>query len=322
MVFNNIVNTVQGFLPVLPGTLFGLGGQASGSSSQAAIQAKHAQEKTLQEQTELALKSAPTKEAYIQILAQKASYCNFKDKHPLTKSDHFTCPAYQVKKTISYPNGIKALVVISDVATESPMIVFRGTDTSNTSNVIDDLNVNIGEINCKAYAKELREEIEQLHKKHGRIHLTGHSYGGTVAERLAAEYPALICRCTTHNSPAAGKRVIKKFKKNVAKLPKGLSIPEIVKYRHAKDLPSLLGGKHLPATPGKSYTMGSVKDKISYLAAHSLNALSTGEKVAVDASAEKSLKKMAKKIEYLRKGSSALVPLFQFVNQVIKKMQK
>src|SRR5437867_2691674 len=113
MTFNNIINAVHGFLPVLPGTLFGLGGKAIGSSSQAEMQAKQAQEKKLQEQTELALKSAPTKEAYIQILAQKASYCNFKDKHALTKSDHFTCPAYQVQKTISYPNGIKAIVVVS-----------------------------------------------------------------------------------------------------------------------------------------------------------------------------------------------------------------
>ena len=325
MVFSNILNSIRGALPIFPHALLGYGGkivkdgvalvQGSSSTSSSSSASKEASQ---QERTALALKNAPTKEAYIQILAQTASYCNFPKKHALERSEHFACPAYQIKKTISYPSGIKAIVVISDDVSEPPIIAFRGTDTSNASNVIDDLNVNIGEINCKEYAKELREEIERLHKKYGRIHLTGHSYGGTIALRLAAEYPALILRCTTHNSPGPGKRVVKKFTKNVAKLPRHLSEPEIVRYRHAKDLPSLLGGKHLPTPLGKSYTMGSVADKISYIESHSLNGLSTGAKVAIDAPAEKSLKKMAKKIEKLRKGASILVPLFQ----LIKKVQK
>ena len=183
MVFSGILNSIQGVLPALPTTLLDFD-SASPSLPSAS---DHTREKVQREQTELALKNAPTQDAYIQILAQKASSCNFQDNHLLPKSEHFNCPTYQVQKTIAYPQGIKAIVVISDQASEPPLIAFRGTDTSNPSNVIDDLNVNIGEINCKTYSKELREELELLHKKHGRIHLTGHSYGGTVAQRLTAE---------------------------------------------------------------------------------------------------------------------------------------
>lgn len=225
--------------------------------------------------TRLALQNAPNKEAYLQVLAQQAVYNKHHDGHLFTTSNLFASPQYELKKTISYPEGIKMMFLAPDNPKEVPLILVQGTDFSNIHNVIDDLHENAGTLNLMRYKKEIVTEIELLEKNHGRIHILGHSYGGAIAQQLTSEYPSLICRCSSYNSLGVGKAIVEKFKSNVALLPPGCSKPEIVSYRHAKDLPSLVGKSHLPTDPNRRYTAGTVDDKISHTEAHALNTLST-----------------------------------------------
>lgn len=267
--------------------------------------------------TETALKMAPTKEAYFQVLAQDAVYRTWANGQALTPSEHFPNPGYRVEKTIQYPEGIRAISVISEQAKEAPLLIFQGTDLKNLDNLMDDLNKNIAELNCKKYKKELKGELKRLASTYGRVHLLGHSYGGTVAQRLTAKHPEFISRCSHYNSPAAGKKAAKKFQKSITKLAKNIAQPEIWSYRHAKDITSLLGGDLLPVTTGRNYTVGSISDAISYIGAHSALSLSTrGSALMANVSPDAQLKNIASFLEKARRGVGKATPLFKKISQL------
>lgn len=268
-----------------------------------------------QETVDLALKNAKTQEAYLQILAQQAVYVDYTNGHKLAQSKHFQHSEYQVKKTIRYPEGIKALVIVQEQGTAPALLVLRGTDVWNIHNIVDNLNPDIGGLNVKKYKEEFKRNLEKLSKLYGRLHVIGHSYGGTVAQRLTSYFPEYICRCDSHNAPGVGEKAIKKFEKKVKKLPKELTVPLVASYRHAKDVVSLLGGKHLPQNPGMSYTMGSVTDQISHIDAHSFNSLANNAKIEKDIKADSSVSKASSFIEACRKELRVVVPLYKALNK-------
>lgn len=257
---------------------------------------------------ELSLKSAPTKEAYLQILAQEASYYKWEKGYVLMPSEHFVNPLYEIENTIQFPEGIKAIAVIAEDPTEPPLLIFRGTDASNLGNLVDDIHKNIAELNCTKYEKELEAELERLATTYGRVHIIGHSYGGAVAQRLTAKHPHLISRCTYHNAPAAGRDVANEFRRNIAQLPANFTQPEVRSYRHAKDVVSLLGGEPLPTTRGRSYTTGMMGDYVPYIDAHSMNTLSTGAQVVADRAPDRELRRTANTLEGYRRQASDIIP--------------
>lgn len=266
---------------------------------------------------ELSLKSAPTKEAYLQILAQEASYQAWEKGYVLMPSEHFVNPLYQIENMIQFPEGIKAISVIAEDPTEPPLLVFRGTDASNLDNLVDDIHKNIAEINCTKYEKELERELERLAITYGRVHIIGHSYGGAVAQRLTAKHPHLISRCTYHNAPAAGREVADEFRRNIAQLPANFTQPEVWSYRHAKDVVSLLGGEPLPTTPGRSYTTGVMGDYVPYIDAHSMNTLSTGAQVARDRAPDRGLQRTANTLEgHRRRAGNIISPIYRRVRDL------
>jgi hypothetical protein len=56
--------------------------------------------------TELALQSAPTKEAYLQILAQNVCYHQWGDGYILPSSERFQMAAYKVQRHFHFADGI------------------------------------------------------------------------------------------------------------------------------------------------------------------------------------------------------------------------
>lgn len=261
---------------------------------------------------ELGLQSAPNKEAYYQILVQEASYLDWQDGTLLMPSDHFVNPLYEVKKTIEFPHGLKALVITSEDAEEPPIIAFRGTDAQNIHNLMDDVNEHIGEINCEGYARELASELEALALEHGRVHLIGHSYGGAVVQHLTAKYPQYVARCTYHNAPGCGEKLVRQYYDNLEQILPYMQAPVVVSYRHAKDPASLLGGPNLPADPHMAFTMGSIEDRITHIEAHSFNALSTGALVRPRHVTYPGLEAFARFAEEKRRELARIVPLYRF----------
>jgi pimeloyl-ACP methyl ester carboxylesterase len=206
--------------------------------------------------------------------------------------------------------------VASDDANETPLLIFRGTDPTNIHNLADDLHQHIGEMNCTRYARELEALVEESTLRYGRLHIMGHSYGGTIAQRLTAKFPHFIKRCTYHNAPACGHNVIQEYFRNIIQLPNNLPAPEVWSYRHAKDVASLLGGSPLPTDIGKNFTTGLVADTISSVDAHSFNSLSTGALLFPDMQAHPTVVEIAKQIEKMRKEASKVLPVYTRLRQI------
>ncbi len=259
---------------------------------------------------ELGLRGAPNREAYFQALAQNVSWVDYANGTLLAASDTPGIPRYRVQKTLQYPEGLKAMIVTSDTPGEAPLMIIRGTVVNNVHNVIDDLHYNIGTLNMDRHGRELARELELLAAEHGRVHVLGHSYGGAIAQHLTSRHPQLISRCSSYNAPGVGDNIVDTYFRNVARLPEGYPLPEIVSVRHAKDVVSLLGGEHLPESPGRAYTGGSVDDGISYIDAHSYNTLSTGAPHSTtDYRSHDYLRPVASSAERLREGVSRIMPL-------------
>ena len=260
---------------------------------------------------ELALKSAPNKEAYYQILVQDAAYLDWSDGTILMPSEHFVNPLYQIKKTIEFPHGIKALIITSEDSNEPPIIAFRGTNARNIHNLMDDLNTHIGELNCTEHERELENELETLAIEHGRVHIIGHSYGGAVAQRLTARFPQYIARSTYHNAPSVGESVVQEYRHNTAQITPFMDEPLVVSFRHAKDPVSLLGGSSLPTAPHCNFTTGTSQDRISHIDSHSFNTLSTGALVRPYHAVAPGLERFANFAEQRRRSLSQLIPLYR-----------
>jgi len=267
----------------------------------------------------LCLSTAPNQEAYDQILAQNCACCAFQKGEHLPLSSNYDCPQYIVRKTLYYPKGIKALILVPQdkAAGLEPKIVFSGTDIFNVHNVIDDLPKEIGSRNFPKFKHVLKSELEAINQEYGRAHVLGFSYGGTIAQRLTANYPALIARCTRHNSPGVGERKIEKFAKQISLMPEGLEKPKIVSYRHAKDLPSLVGGEGLPCDEGFNFTCGTTKDNLSFLEVHSFNTLSTGAHVKANATVPKDLKRFAKFLDCTRVSIHKVLSCIEKINSTV-----
>ena len=269
-------------------------------------------------QVRLGLEHAPNEEAYFQILAQSASYLRYNDGEILPVSQKFNCPAYRVKKTIAFPEGLRGLVLepVQKDPRVLPMIVFQGTDPSNIHNVADDTNKNIAELNCTKYRKELEREIEALAIGNDkRIHVLGHSYGGAVAQRLTALYPQLIGRCTYYNAPAVGAEMVQRYQSNISQMEKHIPRPHVRAYRHMNDVVSLLGGAALPTDPGFNLSCGRHRDGISFIAAHGMNTLSTGAPCIDNAQSSENIRKFAEFAERNRRNLSKIIPLYQLIRQ-------
>lgn len=256
-------------------------------------------EGTSKEVVQKLLELAPTEEAYFQILAQNGSYKKWETNDLLNPSLQYAGPAFRVEETFHFPHGISGAVLVA--AGHPPIIALRGTDPSNHHNLLDDLQENIGTLNCTRYEGELLALLQRTAAAHGRIHIMGHSYGGTVAERLTAAHPHLITRCTAYNAPGVGDAVVKQFQENVQKLPHNTAAPTIWTYRHAKDIVSLLGGSHLPASPGCELTAGAPHDQTPLVEAHSLNSLSANVQHFVGCLASQELRAWAASIEGVRR---------------------
>jgi len=245
------------------------------------------------------LAQAPNEEGFLQLIAQEVSYQDWAAGTPLPVSSHFNCPTYRVQEQIRFAGGISGVVLVAE--NQAPIVALRGTDPSNYMNLRDDLQENIGSLNCTRYAGELEALLVRVAAEHGRIHIMGHSYGGTVAQRLTVAHPQLIQRCTFHNAPGVGKRMVDEYRKNLAKLPPDYPPPSVWSYRHAKDIVSYLGGDHLPTDQGCDFTASTHNDPISHIEAHAANTILDRKQLFVGKLASDSLKQCAAYIETLRR---------------------
>lgn len=262
---------------------------------------------------ELALRSTPTREAYLQALAQNVSYAELPEGHRLAYSEMmFPTSDFTVEKSFSFPHGVSGHIIIEDDGiNRQAHIVFRGTDIKNIHNLADDVNIEIGKLNFDRYKHLFHKEIERLALQYGRVHVLGHSYGGAFAQLLTTHYPQYIASCRYYNAPRIGDRAVHQYQQNIGEILPYMEAPEIRSYRHVKDIPSLLGGRRLP---GLSFTSGLYDDPSSYINAHSLNTLSTHDITLQDDVTTPEVLLNARFIEELRRDASLFIPLYQIIH--------
>ncbi len=81
-----------------------------------------------------------------------------------------------------------------------PVLAFRGTD--DDADLIDDTNpAGVGAYQFAVNQGIIQQQMANLFMGQGQIDVTGHSLGGALAQLSAAEYPGLIGRIVTFQSP-------------------------------------------------------------------------------------------------------------------------
>jgi hypothetical protein len=270
------------------------------------------QTKSTQSTTNSELARAKGLEAYYQVMAHKLGYEPLKEGQRIVRSAQFACPQYKVEKIIDDEYGLRAIFLAPELSegepNAEPILIFRGTDHTNVLNVLDDASSEIGNLNFSRKKNVLQKEIEAFTLKYGNIHMLGHSFGGTMAQRVTAEFPEYVRRCSYYNAPGVGEKFVHMFKDKMRTLPHGFSPPKIYSFRHAKDIPSLLGGDHLPPSIGCEITFGDTSDSITHVKAHSHLSYLEHAKARSEYSIPKEYRRVTKDIDSLRKTVSPLVP--------------
>lgn len=277
-------------------------------SESGAVVRKVTSKQSNQEQAIKSLKEAPNYEAWLQALTQSYIYCDIPNDTAVPRPQNSTVPDYTLFKTLQFPEGLKAMILVPSSSHGEPLIVFRGTDPSNLHNLMDDLNNEIGHINYSRFHNVLNAALEGLYLRYGKIHVTGHSYGGAVAQLFCAHFPQYFSRCTSFNSPGVGKNAVDRYQRNIQNLD---NPPEVWSYRHAKDIVSLLGGTPLPASPHRNYTCSTAQDPISHTDAHSQNSLSMHLPISAGRVATSGLQKAADFVETCRTSLASIIPFYR-----------
>ena len=263
-----------------------------------------------------ALINAPTEEAYFEVLAKRVASKKLSIGDVIQPSLQAKTETYTVTQIIEDKCGLRAVFLAPlNNKNASPLVLFRSTDDHNIHNLIDDLNKDGGGLNFQRCKEKLKKELEKTALEYGAVHLLGYSFGGAIARRTVAEFPEYIKRCTVHNALRPGNKAREIFKAKMRQLPQGIQQPEVWEYRHAKDMVSLFGGRPFPTTKNRFYTIGTVQDKISHVAAHSYLGLSdTNSSITSDAAIPKDYSQVASVGERLRrKISSVLTPVHKLV---------
>ena len=133
-----------------------------------------------------------------------------------------------------------------------PLLLIKGTSTTNLSQIQADLNENIGSKIFEANSDKLYQWIRRHTET--KVIVTGHSLGGTIAKIVGCMFHALIQTIVPFDAPSPGAELVTKFKKMKKKeeeKTKALEepqIPTVCKFIFKGSLVSYLGGPDIPGS--------------------------------------------------------------------------
>jgi len=206
---------------------------------------------------------------FIQVLACDAAYYAWKENDPI--SCQFA--NYRVDTVITNKKGLQIVLFTPvEVGMGPPIFSCRGT-TENLQNALDDLGKHIGQRGFKQSEYELEEKLSDTVETYGSAVICGHSLGGALAQAITARFcdresptnKPWLNRCIFFNAPGCGKKIAQEYKDKKTKLK---TAPEVIGYRHEKDIVSLTGGPHLETR--EKIQVGEFDSSTNPLKAHTL----------------------------------------------------
>ena len=157
-----------------------------------------------------------------------------------------TAMGYKLEDSIDDgESGLQAMVV-RNVETGQTTVIFRGTEPSQSSDVVSDSDAS-GDIGSSQYDKH-KEKLAAWAKEYPGSYVTGHSLGAALGQRFVAENADKVKEGVFFNAPGIGKVHAHKF----ARVPKKPPVTIYVGSSKATGDPDLVseagGTSHLPST--------------------------------------------------------------------------
>jgi hypothetical protein len=207
-------------------------------------------------------------------LMAKSAYMPFQEGDIIKTSGNL--PDYKLATILENKNGLRALYFVPlRKGTEkidpdaSPILSFRGTVPRILENVKDDLRTTIGSAAFKASRNEIKELINNKAFKEG-VTLVGHSLGGALAQRVAAEFvmDGNIKNVSHYNAPGVSPHIFEKYNKGLNALKISRKTPPTVTNTYDKNDIIRHAGIHLPSTERHIFNSKRRAD-----VAHSMNTI-------------------------------------------------
>ena len=148
------------------------------------------------------------------LLEQMAQEYAYQETIPEDERSFLEASGYSVGPRLS---GTRALVmrVFEPLNRGGPAVVaFRGTVAKEAASVIDDLDSKGIGVTAFAENRALIDKTLRQLLTRGRVIVTGHSLGGSLAQLAACELPSLVGRVVTFHSPgidAAEAKVLRRY---------------------------------------------------------------------------------------------------------------
>lgn len=155
------------------------------------------------------------------------------------------------------PNDFQACLIFplkKSAHTILPILAVMGTN----SGLGFSTDLDVSQVGNSQFENNKQQIQELLGIANGKVNITGHSLGGTVAQIIAAHFTSQIANVVTFQSPGINKDTLNKFKQTPAK-----DRPKSFHHIAENDIVDVAGGSRLPGTVYQHERPG-----ISPLAAH------------------------------------------------------
>lgn len=152
---------------------------------------------------------------------------------------------YQSAGTRLGKNGLAMLCLTPLTPARKPILAFRGTEPKDAADGIDDGNPQgVGANQFASNEGEILLALTMLNQ-FGRVHVTGHSLGGALAQLTASRFPAMVAQVTTFQSPGINSVNVEQLKTwNEQAKAVGVAPVQSTHHLFEEDIVSLAGEAH------------------------------------------------------------------------------
>jgi serralysin len=149
-----------------------------------------------------------------EILAKELVYGFDRPEFQAQVQQFLTQQGYRIdREFVNSATGLQALGLVSTTGNKPPVLIFRGLDDPLDDRSAVDPN-GIGVSQFAANREDIRAWLASVGSATVKPDVVGHSFGGALTQITAAEFPSLIGRVVTFNSPGTTRSIADQFIRN------------------------------------------------------------------------------------------------------------